>query len=176
MSAEVAESRAEAAGGKTSSGYNEGHSTSIDELRSDNALWYKLHVFMYDLRNFRSNSDSRTRLDSVVHEYYLGEPYFSEDEANKVLHTVPDAATEKTVGEAIRAFYEQKLLQRQKSRAIETGDYRICAAHDLAPIFEKAFRLNGKDLAKNKGFMALVNKGGLNALEDGRVWKGLGKR
>ena len=58
----------------------------------------------------------------------------------------------------------------------ETGDYRMCAAHDLAPIVEKAFGIHPKDLTKNKGFGRLVDAGGLGALDKRDVWRGLGRR
>jgi hypothetical protein len=151
-------------------------SCSIEDLRSNSILWYKLHVFMYDLRNFRSNADARNRLDCVVAEHYVGEPYFTSIEADKVLHTVTDAATGGTLSDVINQFFTQKLARRLDGRIKEKGDYCICAAHDLAPLFEKAFRLNGKDLAKNKAFTALVGKGGLRALDQGGVWKGVGRR
>jgi hypothetical protein len=149
---------------------------TIEELRRDNILWYKLHVFMYDLRNFGSNKDARDRLDSIASEHYIGEPYFDTAEADKLLHTVTSTATGSTLGDAIEQFFTEKLALRLKGRMEETGDYRVCAAHDLAPLFERAFRINAKDLVMNKSFMTLARKGGLYALDQGGVWKGLGKR
>ena len=55
------------------------------ELRQDNELWYKLHVFIYDLRNFRSNEKSQDRLDKIVNTYYIGLPYFSATEADTII-------------------------------------------------------------------------------------------
>ncbi|EFQ94047.1 hypothetical protein CFE70_000324 [Pyrenophora teres f. teres 0-1] len=150
---------------------------TIAELRQDNKLWYKLHVFIYDLRNFRSNEKSRNRLDNVVDTHYIGSPYFSAAEADTILRTIGDHEKEdKTLKELLDDFFTQKLEKRLNSRMRETADYRVCAAHDIAPIVEKAFRVHPKDLAKNKGFMKLVNAGGLDALDKGGVWKGLGKR
>jgi len=54
----------------------------------------------------------------------------------------------------------------------ETSDYRVCAAHDLAPLFEKAFDVKAADLAKNKAFLRCLDKGGLESKE-GAKWKGL---
>ncbi len=34
---------------------------------------------------------------------------------------------------------------RMKKR-VESGDFRVCAAHDLEPIFEKAFGIKPKEL------------------------------
>jgi hypothetical protein len=142
---------------------------TTEEIRQDCKLWYKIHVFIYDLRNFRSNDKSRDRLDSVVDTYYLGLPYFNATEADKILHTIGDVETGRTLKELLDDFFSQKLEKRKKSRMEETADYRVCAAHDLAPIFEKVFRVHPKDLAKNKGFIKVLNKGALGALDEGVV-------
>jgi hypothetical protein len=73
-------------------------------------------------------------------------------------------------------FFEKKLEKRLKGRMKETADYRVCAAHDIAPIVEKVFGVRPGDLKKNKMLVKLVDKGGLSALDDGAVWKGIGKR
>ncbi|KAF1955140.1 hypothetical protein CC80DRAFT_549848 [Byssothecium circinans] len=54
---------------------------TIEQVCSHNVLWYKLHVFMYDLRNFRSSDEARARLDCIADEHYLGQPYFTREEA-----------------------------------------------------------------------------------------------
>jgi hypothetical protein len=128
---------------------------------------------MYDLRAFRSNSDSRSRLDSVASTYYIGEPYFGASGVERVLHTISDG---KTLKDTLDEFFEKKLEKRLKGRMKETADYRVCAAHDIAPIVEKVFGVRPGDLKKNKMLVKLVNKGGLSALDDGAVWKGIGKR
>jgi len=60
-------------------------------------------------------------------------------------------------------------------KRVESGDYRVCAAHDLAPIFEKAFNIKLDDLAKDDGFLSLLDKSGLK-LKNGENWLGLSKR
>jgi arginine/lysine/ornithine decarboxylase len=147
---------------------------TTEELRQDSKLWYKLHVFVYGLRKIRSNEKSRERLDSVINTYYMGPPYFTATEADRILHTIDDEG--RTLKETLDGFFARKLEKRMQSRMKETADYRVCAAHDLAPILENASRIHTKDLKKNKGFMKLLRNGALSALDDGRVWKGLGKR
>ena len=71
-------------------------------------------------------------------------------------------------------FFTQKLEKRIQKRMAETGDYKVCAAHDLAPVLEKAFGVRPSDLAKNKSFVSLVKKGGLT-LENGKKWRGIGR-
>lgn len=148
---------------------------TLDELRQDSKLWFKVHVFLYDLRNFRSNHESRDRLDSVVDTYYIGSPYFSATEADYILQTAGNTETT-TLKELLDDFFAQRPEKRMQSRMKDTADYRVCAAHDLAPIVEKVFRIHPKDLAKNKGFMKLIRLGGLTALDEGGVWQGIGKR
>ena len=50
----------------------------------------------------------------------------------------------------------------------------MCAAHDVAPILEQALGVKEKDLMKDKKFVALVEKWGLD-LEDGVAWEGIQK-
>jgi hypothetical protein len=59
-----------------------------------------------------------------------------------------------------------------KKRA-DSQDFRVCAAHDLAPIFEKAFGIHPKQLGKNSKFPALVKEYGLE-LPAEEHWSGLG--
>ncbi|KAF2689018.1 hypothetical protein K458DRAFT_261900, partial [Lentithecium fluviatile CBS 122367] len=140
---------------------------TIDDLRRDNILWYKLHVFMYDLRHFRSNNACGSRLDAVVSEKYIGAPYFSVVESAKVLNTIINSATMEKLKDAIDKYFGERLAARLKGRMEETGDYRVCAAHDLAPIFEQAFRVNGRDLGMNKEFFEIGGEGALGALDKG---------
>jgi hypothetical protein len=43
----------------------------------------------------------------------------------------------------------------------ERVDFRVCAAHDLAPVLAKAFGINEKLLIRHKAFIKLVDKFGL---------------
>ena len=58
---------------------------------------------------------------------------------------------------------------------LKNGDYRVCAAQDLAPIFETAFNIKPKDLAKDDAFLSLLGNSGLK-LKNGENWLGLSKR
>jgi hypothetical protein len=60
-------------------------------------------------------------------------------------------------------------------KRVESADYWVCAAHDLAPIFEKAFDIKPKELAKNKEFLDRMEKSGLK-FGGGDNWKGLPKK
>jgi hypothetical protein len=48
----------------------------------------------------------------------------------------------------------------------------VCTSHHLAPIFEEAFGVNGKELGKDKKFMKVVkrvDKRGLEVLDEGKA-------
>jgi hypothetical protein len=51
------------------------------------------------------------------------------------------------------------------------NDYRVCAAHDVAPLFEKAFGVKEGGLKRNKEFVKLVRKRGLELERE--VWLGM---
>jgi hypothetical protein len=144
----------------------------IQDLRNTPSLWYRIHVFVYDLRNFKERANCQSRLDSIVDASYLGTPYFKPEEVDMLKATKVDG--EMTLETVIRNTLEERLERRLKKR-VESGDYRVCAAHDLAPIFETAFAIKPKDLAKDSGFLSLLDKSGLK-LKNGESWTGLSKR
>lgn len=63
-------------------------------------------------------------------------------------------------------------LERRIKKREESGDFRVCAAHDLAPILEKALGIGVKDLQRDNEFLGLLDRCGLD-LEDGEVWRGM---
>lgn len=142
----------------------------LDALRSQTSLWYRLHVFTFDLRHFRENIDSAARLDRIVDASYLGSPYFSDAEVAQLKATTVDGGST-TFEKFIEDTLEERLNRRMKKRT-ESNDYRVCAAHDLAPIFELVFDIKPKELAKNSEFVTFVDT---NGLENGETWPGLEK-
>jgi hypothetical protein len=145
---------------------------TIQDLRNTHSLWYRIHVFVYDLRNFRERADCQSRLDSIVDASYLGTPYFKQEEVDLLKATKVNG--EMTLEAVIRNTLDERLERRIKTR-VESGDYRVCAAHDLAPIFETAFNIKPKDLAKDDAFLSLLENSGLK-LKNGENWVGLPKR
>ncbi len=59
---------------------------------------------------------------------------------------------------------DKKMNQRMKKR-VESGDFRVCAAYDLAPVFEGAFGVRVKDLKRNGNFLDLMKERGLEIHE-----------
>lgn len=105
---------------------------TLRELQMESNIWYKLHVLLYDLRHFEQSSICQTRLETVVDPSYLGEPYFNRDEAEKIKATQIDHEN-KTLSVLIEETLNERLNRRMKKR-VDSGDYRVCAAHDVAPI------------------------------------------
>ncbi|KAH7305619.1 hypothetical protein BKA65DRAFT_520632 [Rhexocercosporidium sp. MPI-PUGE-AT-0058] len=177
--------------------------TPIEDLRSNQNLWYKLHVFLYDLRNFREVKESHDRLDKIADASYIGMPYFSAAEGEilkSTLITAPKAthSREKTTakasgsremedesqkenlkdGKTLEMLIEEELNERLEKRIKKregSGDFRVCAAHDIAPILEKAFEIDPKQLSKDKVFLDLMARSKLK-LKDGDSWKGLPRK
>lgn len=147
---------------------------SIQDLKNQAPLWYKIHVFVYDLRNFQDNSKARARLDAIQDPSYIGMPYFDPIEVQQLKACIVDATDNKTLETLIKDTLKERLERRNKKR-VESGDYRICAAHDLAPIFETAFNIKTKDLQTNTEFLAILDRSQLK-LKDGDNWKGLQKK
>ncbi|KAL2067467.1 hypothetical protein VTL71DRAFT_1892 [Oculimacula yallundae] len=159
---------------------------TVADLRNNAILWYKINVLIYDLRNFSTVLPSQNRLDSVLDPSYLGPPYFTAPEAQTIKRTLVD--TSKPVHPSVKApagqdGKEQNLrpleeviedtlkerLERRIKKREESGDFRVCAAHDLAPILERAFGVNGKEVEKDMVFLDVVERWGLE-LKEGVVW------
>ncbi|KFZ16915.1 hypothetical protein V502_04831 [Pseudogymnoascus sp. VKM F-4520 (FW-2644)] len=148
--------------------------TSVEDLKTQPSLWYKIHVLVYDLRNFQENPQSQARLDTVEDLSYIGKPYFDSVEALQLKACVMDATDSKTLETLIEDTLKERLERRMKKR-VGSGDYRVCAAHDIAPILEKAFSIKPKDLQTNTEFFVLLKSCQLDPKYIGD-WKGLPKK
>lgn len=148
--------------------------TTIQELRDNLPLWFKIHVSVYDLRNFQEVPKAQMRLDQITDASYLGFPYFTATEISQLKSTVVDNESQQTLEQQIEGTLNERLERRMKKR-VESKDYQVCAAHDLAPIFEKVFDIKPKQVAKDREFLAVMEKSGL-VLEDGNDWKGTSKK
>jgi hypothetical protein len=143
---------------------------SIMSLRNSDVsptLWYRLHVLLYDLQHFNQRPDSRERLETVTGLSYIGSPYFNDDETTAIKNTVVH-------GQTLAQIIEQELqtrLERRNKKRVDSGDFRVCAAHDLAPILATTLGTNLKQLDKDKRFLLLINSRGLDIGDD--KWEGL---
>lgn len=134
-------------------------------------IWYRLHVLLFDLQNFNHRQDSRERLDTVIDPSYIGAPYFTIEETTRIKQmTVTEKTTfEQTISEKL----DERLSRRLQKRA-SSGDYRVCAAHDLVPIIADTLRVDLKQMERDKRFMHLVETKGLDL--EGEQWDGLVKK
>lgn len=146
---------------------------SLSDLQNSTispTLWYKIHVF-FDLRHYSERADSEARLEQVSDPSYIGLPYFEPEEAEAIKNTAIDE--NKTLSRLIEETLEERLNRRMKKR-VSSGDLRVCAAHDIAPVLEKALGIDPKRLSKDECFLDLLNTASLK-LGD-RKWDGLQKK
>ncbi|KAL8840612.1 MAG: hypothetical protein Q9176_003725 [Flavoplaca citrina] len=134
-------------------------SSNIQSLQDDLHTWHKIKVFLFDLRHFAERSESRDRLELIADLTYIGAPYFTPPEIKAIKSFVPDGG-DSTLEQLVLSTLQMKLNRRKKKR-MATSDHRVCAAHDLAPVFEKAFGVRPKDLTKDKKFVKEVTVNGL---------------
>ncbi|PWY83612.1 hypothetical protein BO70DRAFT_403908 [Aspergillus heteromorphus CBS 117.55] len=131
--------------------------TTVSSLKDPSTfpgLWYRIHVLIFDLRNF-NNPSSNKRLDRVIDPSFIGAPYFDPMEGDLIKNTVID-------GKQLTAL-----------KRVESGDFRVCAAHDLAPVIGRVLGIDLKQLEKDEKLPALVEERGLNL--QGEDWTGLEK-
>jgi hypothetical protein len=50
---------------------------TIQDLKNLPELWYKIHVLIFDLRSYQTNTGSRDRLETVIGPSYIRSPYFT---------------------------------------------------------------------------------------------------
>ena len=144
---------------------------TLTDLRTDSAIWYKFHVLIYDLRHFDQNPTSQSRLETVIDPSYLDSPYLTTLEADKIKCTRLESG--QTISALIAATLEERLSRRMKKR-VASGDYRVCSAHDVAPILEKALGIRPKDLDTSPAFLDMMAAKGLDVRPE-ETWTGLGK-
>ncbi|KAL1988673.1 hypothetical protein VTN96DRAFT_8373 [Rasamsonia emersonii] len=145
---------------------------SLSDLRGSTGisptLWYRIHVLLFDLRHYSERADSKERLECVIDPSYIGPPYIEPEEAERIKNTVIHDG--KKLSQVIEEFLAGRLNRRTKKR-VDSGDFRVCAAHDLAPVLEKTLGIDSKQLARDKDVLRLLETGGLE-LGD-QQWDGL---
>ncbi|RAH84811.1 hypothetical protein BO86DRAFT_441819 [Aspergillus japonicus CBS 114.51] len=137
-------------------------------------LWYRIHVLLHDLCNVNHPASSK-RLGKTADPHYIGKPYFTWDEAQRIKRTVGGPGG-RTVEQLIEERVREKLERlHRKKRPVEGADeLRVSAAHDLAPIIARLLQIDLKVLGKDEQFARLVGEYGL--YPEGETWVGLKKR
>ena len=136
-----------------------GTTRQSQDLQENAHLWYKVRVFLFDLRNFKEREGSRDRLELVVDPAYIGAPYFEPAEAER-LKSIVINDNGQTLDILVQTTLEER-LNRQIRKRVESGDFHVCAAHDLAPVFEGCLGVKSKELRMDKKFVKLVDRNGL---------------
>ncbi|GAB1195719.1 hypothetical protein APSETT444_004982 [Aspergillus pseudonomiae] len=129
---------------------------SLKDFSTFPDLWYRIHVLIADLKSF-DKSASNKRLEKVIDPSFIGEPYFTPKEAETIKKTIING---KEFSQVVEEELNKRLDRRNRKR-FESGDFRICAAHDLAPIMAQALGIDLKQLEKDKQFANLVEGKGL---------------
>lgn len=140
----------------------------LPDLIASPEIWYRLHVLLFDLQHFSDRSDSRERLDKVVDPSYIGFPHFNSQEASMIESTL--VRDERSLSQVIENELNQRLNRRLKKR-VESSDYRVCAAHALAPVISSSLGIDLKRLEKDRNFARLLDTKGLELGDE--VWNGL---
>ena len=78
--------------------------------------------FIRDLQYFDSEKSARDRLESTVHQFYIGKPYFDNQTVGVILKM-------RSVGGTLES-------QLQTLAAKQTGNGSVCASHDLSPVYQ----------------------------------------
>lgn len=97
-------------------------------------------LFIQDLMSF-NNPVAEARLSSTAHRFYLGEPYFSHSAVADIL-AIPLAPS--TLGKHL-----ERVAKKSERAHLQKGD-ALCAAHEVAPLFMRAFGWEWESLRTQK--------------------------
>ena len=103
----------------------------------------------------------------MIYPTYVSAPYFEPLENHALKKII-----RQTLEQLIQEILDKKLNRRKR---VEGADYRVRAAHDLAPVFERVFGIKPKDLQKDKKFVKMLSTNGLE-LDERTARSGLGSK
>jgi hypothetical protein len=115
----------------------------MEYVETNTALWYKIHVFVYDLRNFDEIPMAQARLNRIVDASYIGMPYFCPDEVVTLKNTI--VGGEKTLEAAIEETLNEQLERRIKKR-VESDFQPLQKRHPTSLQTSLMFSINGNQL------------------------------
>lgn len=115
---------------------------TIADLRSMPNLWYKINVFVYDLRNFRERPDARSRLDSISDSSYIGQPYFTGSNATILKSIVIEE--DKCLAQVIEETLNERLERRKRnvSRVVTV----VCVQRTISLQFSRRLSISSTRL------------------------------
>ena len=126
---------------------------TLSKLSSQNPKFHdNCQLFIRDLNFFAKDGKAKMRLEGTGHQYYIGPPYFTATEVSEILAMKTTHGTIETD------------LQKLATKKAATYD-SVCAAHDLAPIYEMALNMKW-DKQTEKTQTLWQKMGGLTLRED----------
>lgn len=65
---------------------------TVSDIPKPSELWFKIHVFIYDLEEFKTNADSRDCINNALatDSSYISEPYFTQEECEMLKNLIID--------------------------------------------------------------------------------------
>ncbi|KAK1763807.1 hypothetical protein QBC33DRAFT_548650 [Phialemonium atrogriseum] len=148
-------------------------------VSADPTLGYKLRVLIHDFRQVASNHTSQHRISNTTDPLYISGPYFTPKEAAAVKGAIVDTVTRvadkdginlvkfnpgQTAESAIQSAMANFFDKRRAS-----GDARPCGPHDMAPIYEAIFGIEGGETDEER-FLGRLRRSGLgNGETEGRI-------
>ena len=143
--------------------------STIDALRLNADLWYRICALLHDLNSFGSDPQAQQRLASTVSELYISEPYFREHEAIMIRNATNvknfgaehhsllrcNRAPTDTVEQAIHDGLTNFIEKRKAS-----GDARPCGPHDIAPVYAGIFGVSKEEI-KDEKFLSRLRRSGV---------------
>ena len=158
---------------------------TLDTIKEDSAILYRIKVLLYDLRNIATDRNSESRTLSTTDELYISVPYFTLIQAQLIktavvqkhhpsessveedeigIDTTERIDTENVdmVGESVsieEAIKHRLINFFEKRRA--SGDARPCGPHDMAPIYESVFKIEQSEM-KDEKFLSRLQRCGLD--------------
>lgn len=126
---------------------------TLSDLRKDNSLWYRILLLIHDFHH-QKQPPSKTRTDEILDIIYIGAPYFTSEEADKIKSAIVEDS-QKTLEELIHARLEDR-------RATTLSAIFPCGPHDMVPVYLECFGVDKAEILDKK-FLERVERWGLKS-------------
>lgn len=107
-------------------------------LKTNADLYDRLKFFLADLMSYGTDNEAQARLESDFSvPLYMSSTYFTAEEAQLILDF--PTSTGLSFQQSLEVQVRLKMEQAARGSA---RDYRLCTAHDIAPLIRDVFRIN----------------------------------
>ncbi|KAF2434581.1 putative C6 transcription factor, partial [Tothia fuscella] len=157
---------------------------TLNDLRQDSIIWYRIHVLLYDICSIAKDVASQKRIDATTDELYISEPHFTPAQATRIKSTMNEISTNKISTSGERAEEVSEEHETETTLAVSTdsapkmmtieeaiksrlagflekrkasGDARPCGPHDLGPIYMAVFGIS-KEALQDEKFLARLRR------------------